>query len=161
LFLPVAEPVRVWPFLPVTHRPATLADLPLLAELNHQLIRDEGHRNRMTVSELAVRLQGWLTSGEYRATVFEADGEVAAYALYREQPAEIYLRQFFVARDRRTQSVGRTAMQLLLTSVWPGDKRLTVEVLAGNAPGIAFYRSLGFADYSLALEILPRGEPKA
>ncbi len=27
------------------YREATLDDAPLLAELNHQLIRDEGHRN--------------------------------------------------------------------------------------------------------------------
>ena len=30
----------------LTLRRATDADAPLLAELNHQLIRDEGHRNR-------------------------------------------------------------------------------------------------------------------
>jgi hypothetical protein len=30
----------------------------LLAELNHQLIRDEGHRNRMTVPELKRRMRG-------------------------------------------------------------------------------------------------------
>ena len=139
----------------MTHRRAQLSDVPLLAELNHQLIRDEGHRNAMTVSELAQRLQGWLESGEYVAVIFEADAEVAAYALYREQSAEIYLRQFFVVRHRRTQGHGRAALETLLGSVWPKDKRLTVEVLADNAPAIAFYRSLGYADYSLSLERLP------
>ena len=34
--------------------------------------------------------------GEYRGVIFEEGGEVVAYALYREQPEEIYLRQLFV-----------------------------------------------------------------
>jgi hypothetical protein len=72
-------------------RRATLNDCALLAELNHQLIRDEGHRNKMTVSELEQRMKGWFTS-EYAAFLFEKDGEIVAYALYREQPEEIYLR---------------------------------------------------------------------
>jgi len=32
-------------FTLMTFRAATVDDCPLLAELNHQLIRDEGHRN--------------------------------------------------------------------------------------------------------------------
>jgi hypothetical protein len=57
----------------MTFRPTTLEDYALLAELNHQLIRDEGHRNAMTVAELEQQMRGWL-SGEYRAMVFEVDG---------------------------------------------------------------------------------------
>src|SRR3954466_10117725 len=71
----------------MTFRPATIDDCPLLAELNHQLIRDEGHRNRMTVAELEERMRGWLRS-EYRAVLYEDGREVIAYALFREQPEE-------------------------------------------------------------------------
>lgn len=38
------------------YRKATQTDIPLLAELNHQLIRDEGHRNPLTLSQLEQRL---------------------------------------------------------------------------------------------------------
>ena len=79
----------------MTFRQATTDDCALLAELNHQLIQDEGHRNRMTVPELEQRMKGWL-SGEYRAVLFKEGNEVVAYALFREQPEEIYLRQLFV-----------------------------------------------------------------
>src|SRR5580658_6674123 len=96
----------------MTFRPATLDDCPLLAELNHQLIRDEGHRNRMTVPELEQRMRGWL-SGEYRAVIYEDGKEVVAYGLYREQLEEIYLRQLFVVRNRRRQGIGRSAVQIL------------------------------------------------
>ncbi len=139
-------------------RPATLNDCALLAELNHQLIRDEGHRNRMTVPELKQRMANWLAS-EYSAAIFEDNGEVIAYALYHEEPEKIYLRQLFVARNRRRQGIGRQALELLRTRIWPKNKRLTVEVLIHNTAAIAFWRAVGYKDYSLALEILPAAAP--
>jgi predicted acetyltransferase len=133
---------------------ATMDDCAMLAELNHQLIRDEGHRNKMTVMELGERMKDWLTS-EYAAVIFEDGGEVVAYALYREQPKEIYLRQLFVVRTRRREGIGRTAMDILRSKIWPKEKRLTVEVLVKNEAGVAFWRAVGYRDYSLALEIPP------
>ena len=138
----------------MTFRPATLNDCPLLAELNHQLIRDEGHRSRMTVPELEQRMKDWL-AGDYRAVVFEAGSEVVAYALFREQAEEIYLRQLFVVRNRRRQGLGRRAVELLRSRVWPKTKRLTVEVLVANQRAVAFWRAMGYTDYSLTLEVLP------
>jgi GNAT superfamily N-acetyltransferase len=138
----------------MTFRSATLDDCLLLAELNHQLIRDEGHRNTMTVPELEQRMRDWL-AGDYRAVIFEDGGEVVAYGLYREQTEEIYLRQLFVVRHRRRQGVGRSAVGILRTKVWPAGRRLTVDVLVANRGGVAFWRSVGYADYALSLEILP------
>jgi len=135
-------------------RRATLDDCALLAELNQQLIRDEGHRNRMTVPELEQRLKGWLTSG-YAAVLFEEGGIVVAYALYHEQPEGIYLRQLFVVRNRRRQGIGRTTFEMLRSQIWPKNKRLTVDVLVQNTAAIAFWRSVGCRDYCLTLEILP------
>ena len=136
--------------------PFRLADYwcSLLAELNHQLIRDEGHRNKMTVPELEQRMKGWLAS-EYAAVIFEEGKEVVAYALYREEPEELYLRQLFVVRNRRRQGIGRTAMEILRTQIWPKNKRLTVSVLVNNPAAVAFWRAVGYKDYSLSLEILP------
>jgi predicted acetyltransferase len=125
-----------------------------LAELNHQLIRDEGHRNKMMVPELEQRMKGWLAS-EYAAVLFENDGEVVAYALYREQPEEIYLRQLFVVRNRRRKGLGKEAVKILLSKIWPKNKRLTVEVLVQNEAAVAFWRAVGYKDYCLTLEILP------
>ena len=138
----------------MTFRPATADDCSRLAELNHQLIRDEGHRNRMTVAELEQRMRAWL-AGEYRAVLYEDSGEVVAYALFREQPEEIYLRQLLVVRHRRSQGIGRRAVEILRSQVWPKTKRLTVDVLIANKRGVAFWRRIGYADYCLSLEILP------
>jgi len=126
----------------------------LLAGWNQQLIRDEGHRNAMSVAELEERMRGWL-AGEYRAVIFEDGTEAFAYALYREQVDEIYLRQLFVVRHRRRQGIGRAAFEILRTKIWPYTKRLTVEVLVVNESAVAFWRVLGYRDYSLTLEIMP------
>jgi len=138
----------------ITFRAATLADCPLLAVLNHQLIQDEGNRNPMTVLQLEQRMRGFLGDG-YRAVIYEADGEVVAYALFREQPEEIYLRHLFVVRHRRRQGMGREAVEILRSKIWPKTKRLTVEVLVGNRTAAAFWRAVGYTDYSLLLEMMP------
>lgn len=139
----------------MTFRGANSDDCALLAELNHQLICDEGHRNPMTVPELELRLRGWLAA-EYRAVIFQDGLTVVAYALYPESPEEIYLRQFFVVRSRRREGLGRMAFQLLRTQVWLQTKRLTVDALAHNPAAIAFWRAMGYRDYCLTLEIAPK-----
>jgi len=152
----VAAPPKYPKSPPLTFRKCTNSDIDQLAEWNHQLIRDEGHRNRMTVAQLAERMRGWLVQ-DYRAIVFELAGTPVAYALFREQPDEIYLRQLFVVRECRRQGIGRQAVELLRTRIWPTNKRLTIEVLTANTAAVAFWRSAGYVDYSLMLEILPPG----
>jgi GNAT superfamily N-acetyltransferase len=149
--VPVAPVARAELFF----RFATEADCPQLAEWNHQLICDEGHRNPMNVGELEQRMRGWL-AGEYRAVIFQNAAETVAYALYREQPQEIYLRQLFVLRSRRRAGFGRRAVELLRSKIWPAHKRLTVEVLVANHAAVSFWRDVGYHDYALTLEITPR-----
>jgi GNAT superfamily N-acetyltransferase len=141
-------------FIAMNFRLATIADSPLLAELNHQLIRDEGHRNPMTVPELEQRMRGWLANG-YQAVIYEDAGEVVAYALYYEQSQQIYLRHLFVVRHRRRQGIGLQTVKILQTQIWPQGKRLTVDVLVANERGVAFWRAAGFKDYCMTLEMLP------
>lgn len=136
------------------YRIANETDLDLLAEWNYQLIQDEDHRNPMTVSQLRARMQTWL-SADYSAVIFITDGEPIAYALFREEESEIYLRQLFVKRGRRHQGIGKEAFKLLRNDIWPRSKRLTVDVLSHNKAGIAFWHSIGYKDYCLTLEILP------
>jgi predicted acetyltransferase len=133
------------------HRFATRADAQILGALNYQLIQDEGHRNQMSISELVSRLDEWL-AGAYRASIFEDDTEILAYALYREEIDQIYLRQFFVQRQHRRSGIGRQCMKMLVYQIWSKDKRITVAVLCHNQAGIAFWRAVGFTDYCLTLE---------
>jgi GNAT superfamily N-acetyltransferase len=136
------------------YRFATSNDLDRLAEWNHQLIRDEGHRNAMSVAELRERMKEWL-EGEYRAVIFGPESAPVAYALFRESNTEVYVRQLFVRRDMRSQGIGGKALELLRQQVWPQKKRLTAEVLTSNVRAVRFWRSVGYKDYCLTLEIAP------
>ncbi|MHC4207228.1 MAG: GNAT family N-acetyltransferase [Planctomycetota bacterium] len=133
---------------------ANETDLDILAQWNHQLIRDEGHRNPMTISQLRARMRHWL-SGDYTAVIFDKDSESVAYALYRESEDEIYLRQLFVKRENRNRGIGKEAVRILKEEIWTKSKRLTVDVLSHNKAAIAFWRSVGYKDYCLTLEIMP------
>ena len=140
------------------YRSATAVDVALLARMNRQLIEDEGHRNRMTLPELEERMGQWLAT-EYTAIMFEQHTMPVAYALFRPEAASIYLRQFFVERQYRRHGIGRQAMQLLLTEVWPPGWRITLDVLVHNQRGRAFWHALGFQDYAITLEMLRQGTP--
>ena len=144
----------------LTYRKATSADYPLLGSLNHQLIRDEGHRNPMNVAELTARMRRWLAMGEYTARIFEENGQLVAYVLYREFADEVYLRHLFVVRGRRRQGIGRRVMQMLRKEIWPRGRRLTVEVLCTNTAGVEFWKAMGYQEYSLCLEIMPEKRPQ-
>ena len=123
------------------YRFANSADVPPLAAMNRQLIRDEGHRNAMSANELATRMEAWLT-GEYEALLFERDVDLIGYALFRRDPDSIHLRQFYVCRPARRQEVGRRAFDWLQRNVWCAA-RVRIDVLIDNEPGLAFWRSGG------------------
>lgn len=131
---------------------AVLEDAPLLAKLNAELIRDEGHRNAMSGPELERRMDGWLRA-DYRAALFALDAEpVIGYALWRLEPDHVYLRQLFVKAEWRRRGFGRATLTWLGANAWPGQPRVRVEVLVNNTRAIAFWRAVGFRDYSLVLE---------
>src|ERR1043166_4739748 len=101
-------------------RIATAKDSKLRAEMNRQLIADEGHRNPMSADELELRIHRWLTSSEYQAVLFEQRGSAVAYALFREnKTGRTHLRQFFVARPLRRRGLGREAFELFRNEVVP------------------------------------------
>ena len=126
------------------------SDVTCLAELNFQLIQDEGHRNRMSVEELQQRISDWLRE-DYSGYLFQLNDLLIGYALYRHDPEYVYLRQFFVNEKHRRQGFGKSAMQWLYKNVWQGQ-RVRVEVLVTNERGVAFWKSIGFKDYCLTLE---------
>ncbi len=130
-------------------------DFDLLGEWNHQLIQDEGHRNKMTVRQLRERMGGWLRSKMYRAVLFYVEGKPVAYALFRENPTEIYLRHLYVCRDNRRKGIGRKAIDILRKEIWSGNKRMVVEVLTANTAAVEFWRAVGYRDYCLTMEIMP------
>ncbi len=94
-----------------------------------------------------------LLDGDYLATLFEWDGQIVAYGLWRDEPDWVYLRQFFVVRDFRRRGIGAQAIRVLTDEVWPAAKRIRVNVLIGNRPALEFWRAVGFVDYLITLEM--------
>jgi GNAT superfamily N-acetyltransferase len=119
--------------------------------MNQQLIRDEGHRNKMTLPELEARMAGWL-SGEYRAVLFEDGGAAVGYALFRHEAEFVYVRHLFVRPERRRTGVARDAVGWLRANAWADAPRVRLDVLVGNAGATAFWRSVGFRDYCVTME---------
>ena len=136
----------------LTYRRADESDLDLLAEWNWQLIRDEGHRSAMQRPELRERMREWI-QGDYTALIFNLGADPVAYTVHRQDAEGVFLRQLFVARGRRRAGLGREVMRTVF-QLWRGQ-RLTVHVLCTNTAALEFYRSLGYRDYFLCLEILP------
>lgn len=145
------------------YRRAKTEDAGLLARLNSQMIRDEGHQNSMTLDELEQRMHNWLEN-TYHAVIMEDANEVVAYALYREaydgwegDPGGVYLRHFFVVRHRRREGLGTEAFSLLREKVWNRDCRITLEVLIPNKRARTFWESLGFREYCISYELIQKG----
>jgi predicted acetyltransferase len=109
----------------------------------------------MTPAELTDRMCRWL-AGEYRAVLWEIEGEVAGYALFRDEEDFVYLCQFFVTAAFRRCGIGRTAIEWLSQNAWGEARRLRLDVLCHNEPAIAFWRSVGFTDYCLMMDRRPR-----
>jgi len=136
------------------YRFATPDDAALLARLNAQLVAEGADFGPTEPDYLERRMRGWLSSGHDRAVLFEDQrGRLVAYALYEEQAQEIYLRQFLVRNAARHSGVGRQAFELLRSKIWSAQKRLTLEVLCSNRAGYRFWRSLGYRNCAVTLEI--------
>jgi len=134
------------------YRFATDTDLDLLADWDLQLLRKQGHENTMTFPDLRDRMKECLDR-DCKAVIFEYGGEPVAYALYRQTVAEVNLRHLFVIREHRRKGIGRKAVEILRDRVWPRNRRLTVEIPMENLPSVLFWRSLGYRDHALVLEL--------
>ena len=130
-------------------------DAPLLAEINHQLIQDEWGGGGMPLEHLERRMRRWIEEGEYRAILFLEEGETVAYSLVSIDEDSAYIRHFFVLHEHRGRGVGRRAIEILFRDIVPRDVRITLDVLASNEVGHAFWRSVGFNDYAIRMELLP------
>ena len=132
--------------------PAREESASALAEMNAQLIRDEGSRNRMTPDQLATRMRNFLRSG-YVAFVFRVRDQSAGYVLYRHEPHRVFVRHFFIRKEFRKKGIGSAAFEYLLESHWASDVAVELDVISANRAARDFWRSLGFEEYAVRLSL--------
>jgi GNAT superfamily N-acetyltransferase len=128
------------------------SDVPRLAKMNQELILDEGHRNKMTLPELEQRMSDFLQN-EYDAVIASSGKNDIGYALYRQDPDWLYLRQIFVIEKMRRKGYGRKLIEWLRNNPWKNCKRIRTDVLVGNKIGIDFWKAVGFNEYCITLEM--------
>ena len=128
------------------------SDIPWLAKMNQQLIQDEGHRNKMTLPELEQRMLDFLQK-EYDAVIASLGQTDIGYALYRQDPEWLYLRQLFVIKKMRRKGFGRRFIEWLKNNPWEKCKRIRTDVLVDNKVGIDFWKAVGFKEYCITLEM--------
>ena len=138
----------------VVVRAARADEFERLVAWNVELVRDEGNDSGLTAADIEPRLREWLAT-DYRASVFEVDGEPFGYAIHRELADITHLRHFHVEARFRRRGLGRQAVAILRNEVFPRDRRLLVEALVSNTAGIAFWEAVGFAKRYVGLQIAP------
>lgn len=135
-------------------RPATAADVPLIAALIRELADYEklAHEVRFDEATLAARLFGANGGrGPYAEVLIgEVDGEAQAFALFFhnfstfEGKPGVYLEDLYVRPAARGCGLGKAMLQRLARIAVERDcARLEWWVLDWNEPAIGFYKKLG------------------
>ena len=134
----------------ISIRPATSADLPLIAQLIRDLADYEKllHEVRFDEAVLGQKLFGNRPYAE--VVIGEIDGAVQGFALFFhnfstfEGKPGIYLEDLFVQPDARGTGLGKALLShLAMLAVERDCARLEWSVLDWNSPAIGFYQKLG------------------
>jgi GNAT superfamily N-acetyltransferase len=146
--------------IPMDWKICTTDDLDEVATLNGLLHEGEG-AVPMDVGDIGERLSRWLAS-DYTAVLFSTNGQTVAYALFRPTDKDsegldpgVFIRQFYVVRDRRRSGVGRQAFEILRDHVWPTNCGILLDTEYENSRAQNFWRSVGFSEYQLTFRRQP------
>lgn len=142
---------------PVSTRPATLGDIPLLVGLWRELrqvgARAERAVNPTSVSDVATRLADVISHGDCRVVVAHADDQLAGMAVFRAVRPDplsddhvVQVSHVIVAAGKRRRGVGHA---LLAAAADFAEERQVEHVSVGVYPSLRdvsrFYARLGFA----------------
>ncbi|QJX00313.1 GNAT family N-acetyltransferase [Frigoriglobus tundricola] len=131
-------------------RPATPADVPVIAQLIRDLAEYERLLHAVVLTETDLRTHLFGPRPYAEVLLAEDDGAVVGFALFfhnystfRAKPG-IYLEDLFVVPEARGKGFGKALLAALAKLAVDRDCcRVEWSVLNWNAPSIAFYQSLG------------------
>ena len=131
-------------------RPATPADLPLIAQFIRDLAAYERLSDAVRFDEQTLGANLFGTRPMAEVVIGELDGAPQGFALFFhnfstfEGRPGIYLEDLFVRPAARGSGLGKALLaRLAAIAVERGCARLEWSVLDWNEPAIGFYRSLG------------------
>lgn len=134
----------------VTLRPATRADVPIVARLIRALAEYERLAHECLADEAALEAHLFGPRPYAEVLIAEVGGDPAGFALFFHNYSTfltkpgIYLEDLFVVPERRGLGLGRRLLEALAAlAVERGCGRLEWSVLKWNAPAIGFYERLG------------------
>ena len=122
-----------------------------------QAIHDEARRRELALAGLEAAFLPLAVAAEreglfdYQLAVAELDGAVAGFVAYTEEE----LAWLYVDPAMGRRGVGRALARHALERA---DRPMSVEVLQGNEPALALYRSLGFRDVETVTGHMPGNE---
>ena len=142
----------------VLHRPAMPNDAAALADILNEIIRSGGttaHQSEFTPDRLArhyIEREGIIS-----CTVAELNGEVAGFQalMWPDEEGQPFpdgwaIIATFVDEKAAGNGVGRTLFKgTQVAAASEGVKTIDATIRADNAGGLAYYNSLGFADYDV------------
>ncbi|MFY8194957.1 GNAT family N-acetyltransferase [Novosphingobium sp. B1] len=134
----------------ISIRPATAADLPLVAELIRDLAEYEKLADEVRFDETVMGEKLFGPRPYAEVVIGEIDGKAQGFALFFhnfstfEGKPGIYLEDLFVKPEARGSGLGKALLSHLAALAVERDcARLEWSVLDWNEPAIGFYKSLG------------------
>jgi ribosomal-protein-alanine N-acetyltransferase len=122
--------------VPCRIRPASLADVPALAELERQCFSDPW---------TAAGIQETIQYETARAFVAGEEDKLVGYVLARISGEEGEILDLAVLPDKRRRGIGSSLLQAVRQEMEAaGVRELFLEVRESNAAAIALYRTQGF-----------------
>lgn len=139
--------------MPITVRPATVADIPAITAIYEPAVRTGTASFELEApdgAEMARRFQA-IQAGGYPYLVAEEDGRVLGYAYagaYRPRPAYRHTveNSIYVAPDVQRRGVGKILLEALVKDCEARGFRQMIAVIGDSAqePSIALHMALGF-----------------
>ena len=134
----------------ISIRPATSADLPLIAQLIRDLAEYEKLADDVRFDQVVLGQKLFGPRPYAEVLIGEIDGQPQAFALFFhnfstfEGRPGIYLEDLFVRPEARGSGLGKALLAHLAALTIERDcARLEWSVLDWNAPAIGFYQKLG------------------
>jgi len=135
---------------PITVRPATAADVPLISELIRELAEYERSADQAVATAEDLHAALFASQPALFGHVADCAGHVVGFALWFINYSTwagkhgIYLEDLYVTPEMRGRGAGRALLaELASICLQRGYRRLDWWVLDWNEPAIGFYRSIG------------------